>query len=332
MAAKLKDQDVHLIFRGYYAYSTKSLALEDRSTCSRVHQLNRDFQLPPRDIVLPLTKIKMQLNKLNFLGHLGGSIILSPCHTTSSIDTDWTRPHSTTISEGQLYPKLDLASCHEEADIVITQEAVMATCHNAIWWCGCLFPPELASPMYMVSPDWQQTSTDISETTARIEDIARDLPAIHALSGCDTVAATYSTGELTEIKAVHRGKSLSLMGNVTAHLCPPTLHRKQQNSSQHIMVNMLRGALHLQDEGRKCRPTKLVEEKLQPINFVHPHQHQLRFLKMLTLSGVQLKIGIAPRPSISESSWTGLESRHREQIFVGPKPSRCNCIGTRLHP
>ena len=51
--------------------------------------------------------------------------------------------------------------------------------------------------MYMVSPDWQQASTaDIAETTARIEDIARDLPAIHALSECDTVAATYSTGEL----------------------------------------------------------------------------------------------------------------------------------------
>ena len=144
----------------------------------------------------------------HFWGHLGGSIILNPCHTTSSIDTDWTRPHSITISEGQIYPKLDLASSHEEADIVITQEAVMATCHNAI--------------------------------TARIEDIAMDLPAIHALSGCDTVTATYSTGELTEIKAVKRGKSLSLMGNVTAHLCPPTLHRKQQNSSQH-MVNMLRG-------------------------------------------------------------------------------------------
>ena len=157
----------------------------------------------------------------------------------------------------------------------------MATCHNAIWWCGCLFPPGLASPMYMVSPDWQQASTDnIAETTARIEDIARDLPAIHAISGCDTVAATYSIGELTAIKAVKRGKSLSLMGNVTAHLRPPTLHHKQQNSSQHIMVNMLRGALHLQNEGRKSRPTKLVEEQLQPPNFVHPHQHQLRFLKM----------------------------------------------------
>ena len=41
VAAKLEDQDVHLIFKGYYAYTTKSVALEDRSTCSRVHQLNR---------------------------------------------------------------------------------------------------------------------------------------------------------------------------------------------------------------------------------------------------------------------------------------------------
>ena len=216
----------------------------------------------------------------HFWGHLGGSIILTPRHTTSSIDTDWTRPQSTTISEGQFYPKLDLASCHKEADIVITQQAVVATCHNAIWWCGCLFPPGLASPMYMVSPDWQQASTDIAETTARIENIARDLPAIHALSGCDTVATTYSIGELTAIKAVKRGEPLSLMGNVTVHLRTPTLHRKQQNSSQHIMVNMLRGALHLQNEGRTSRPTKLVEEQLQPPNFVHPHQHQLRFLKM----------------------------------------------------
>ena len=157
----------------------------------------------------------------NFLGHLGGSIILSPCHTTSSIDTDWTRPHSTTISEGQIYPKLDLASCHEEADIVITHEAVMATCHNDIWWCGCLFPPEFHQI------DNKQALTLLKPLG--IEDIARDFPAIHALSGCDTVAATYSTGELTEIKAVKRGKSLSLMGNVTAHLFPPTLHRKQQN-------------------------------------------------------------------------------------------------------
>ena len=58
------------------------------------------------------------------------------------------------------------------------------------------------------------------------------------------------------------------------------LHRKQQNSSQHVMVNMLRGTLQWQNVGRKSGPTKLVEEELQPPNFVHSHQHQLHFLKM----------------------------------------------------
>ena len=137
---------------------------------------------------------------------------------------------------------------------------------------------ELASPMYMVSPVRQQASTDIAETTARIEDIAGDLPGIYALSECDMDAATYCIGEPTTIKVVKRGKSLSLMGSVTAHLRPATLHRKQQNWSQHIMVNMLRRALQWQDVGRKSWPTKLVEEQLQPPNFVHSHQHQLHFL------------------------------------------------------
>ena len=41
--------------------------------------------------------------------------------------------------------------------------------------------------------------------------------------------------------------------------------------------------------------------------------------KMLPLAGVQLEIGIAPRPSINESNWIWLGSRHRDQNFVGKK-------------
>ena len=66
VVAKLNDHDVHLIFHRYYDYSTKSAAWKDRSTCWRVHQLNRDFPLPPHDVVLSVTKQKMQLNKLIF--------------------------------------------------------------------------------------------------------------------------------------------------------------------------------------------------------------------------------------------------------------------------
>ena len=45
-------------------------------------------------------------------------------------------------------------------------------------------------PMYMVPLVRKQASTDIAETTTRIDEIACDLPAIHALSRCDAVAAT----------------------------------------------------------------------------------------------------------------------------------------------
>ena len=77
----------------------------------------------------------------HFLGHLGGSI-LSPRHTTSSIDTDWTRPHSTTISEGQIYHKLDLASYHEEPVIMTTSShGYMSQWYLLMWmsfssWIG----------------------------------------------------------------------------------------------------------------------------------------------------------------------------------------------------
>ena len=130
VAAKLKDQDVHLIFKGYYDYSTNSVAPENRSTCSRVHQLNRDFQLPPRDVVLSVTKINMQLNKLIFEDILEPRSYLAHARQHHQFILTGQDPTPSTISEGQIYPKLDQASCREEADIVITQQAVMATCHN----------------------------------------------------------------------------------------------------------------------------------------------------------------------------------------------------------
>ena len=166
VAAKLKDQDVHLIFKGCYDYSTKSVAPEDWSTCSRAHQLNRDFQLPPHDVVLSVTKIKMQLNKLIFEDILEDRSYLAHARQHHQFILTGQDPTPTTISQGQIYPKLDLASCHE-ADIVITQQAVMATCHNDSWWCECLFPPELASLMYIVSSTREWASTEIAETTAR---------------------------------------------------------------------------------------------------------------------------------------------------------------------
>ena len=73
-------------------------------------------------------------------------------------------------------------------------------------------------PLFHGSPVREQASTDIAETTAKIKDISGGLPAIHALSWCDKMVATYGIGEPTAVKVVTRGKSLSFWGNVTARL------------------------------------------------------------------------------------------------------------------
>ena len=160
--AKLKYQDVPLIFKGYYDYSTKSVARNDRSTCSRVHQLNRDFQLLPRDVVLSVTKIKMQLNELICEDILEDRSYLAPATHYHQLILTGQDPTPTNIYEGQIYPELDLASCHEEADIVITQQAVMAIhvtviANNVdvfVLLVHCYHTCELASPILHYCMHW----------------------------------------------------------------------------------------------------------------------------------------------------------------------------------
>ena len=99
------------------------------------------------------------------------------------------------------------------------------------------------------SPVREQASTDIAETTAKIKDISGGLPAIHALSRCDKMVATYGIGEPTAVKVVTRANpcpfgEMSLPDSVT-------LHRKQQNSSRHVMVNILGGALQWRNLSKK---------------------------------------------------------------------------------
>ena len=113
VVAKLKDHDVHLIFDRYYDYSAKSAAQKDIRTCSRVHQLDRDQNQDATE-------------QAHFLGHLGRWIILSPCHTKSSTETDWTTQHPNNHFWGTNLSKLDLSYTHEEANFMITQHAVMA--------------------------------------------------------------------------------------------------------------------------------------------------------------------------------------------------------------
>ena len=251
----------------------------------------------------------------SFLGHLGRLIILSLRHTTSSTDTDWIRPHSnnhfwgTSLSyawpvflswRGRLYDNTTNShGCPERI-----------TCHSYSWWGGCLCPArmvlyyhtcDLASPMYMVLPVREWASTDITETTARIKDIAGDLLAIH-----------YSYPSLWHWETDSKGQILVPMGNVTTYLSHITSQATEFITAcydKHVEGSTVTDCRQKIWAYKTCRGIVSAQQTWFTANNISCISWKC---KMLPLSGVQLEIGIAPTPFINLSIWIWLESRHRE--------------------
>ena len=63
----------------------------------------------------------------------------------------------------------------------------------------------LSSAIYMQSPVYGYHCIDICATHLEHSDIGPDLVAIHALSGCNSVAATYGIGKTTALKTATKG-------------------------------------------------------------------------------------------------------------------------------
>ena len=74
----------------------------------------------------------------------------------------------------------------------------------------------------MESPVYQRNCIDIKASCLKHSAIVSDLPAIHALSGCDTVAATFGIGKITALSVASKGYKLDLLGDVTAEICQVT--------------------------------------------------------------------------------------------------------------
>ena len=64
----------------------------------------------------------------------------------------------------------------------------------------------------------ERKSIDIQATVHLHKDIAGQLPAAHALSGCDTVAQLWGIGKTRVVQVLKAGHQLSELGNSSAAL------------------------------------------------------------------------------------------------------------------
>ena len=77
---------------------------------------------------------------------------------------------------------------------------------------------QLTNFIVMESPIHDRSVIDICSTVKNEEQIAHDLLACNALSGCDTVACYYGIGKVKAIKTLRTGFSLSCLGYIHVSL------------------------------------------------------------------------------------------------------------------
>ena len=76
----------------------------------------------------------------------------------------------------------------------------------------------IRSALYMQSLVYGRSSVDIRASFQKHRSKAPDLPRIHAISGCDTVACFYGIGKVTALKVASEGYQLGSLGCETAAL------------------------------------------------------------------------------------------------------------------
>ncbi|CAH3121622.1 unnamed protein product [Porites lobata] len=119
---KLEDSDVYLIFDRYPDYSTKSVTRDAREcTASRVFQLSEQAPLPPQNVILTVSKNKVQLM----------SMICSNITKDKTFHSQHSARHKLVITGSDLVPteihhgatkaRHDMRTSHEEADNIIVQ-------------------------------------------------------------------------------------------------------------------------------------------------------------------------------------------------------------------
>ena len=127
--------------------------------------------------------------------------------------------------------KQDLRTHHEEADVIIIHHLVhiaSAASDDAHIKVICdvtdvfvllihfYIKEKMTANISMESPCAGRMIVDIRQTSLKHKNIAKYLPAVHTLPGCDTVSYLFGIGKTTALKALMGGDHLSSLGQLGA--------------------------------------------------------------------------------------------------------------------
>ena len=196
----LKDSDVYLVFDRYFQFSIKCAT---RSDCgkSSLRAFNVNLSIP-----LPL-----QADILNHIGNKKQLIEIIVCQLTEILQTRnfmycllITAKDAVPIElkDGELAYKEEWSVHHEEADVIITQQAMKAILERKVDNVRFIsddtdvfillvhfhWKYKLSMKLTMEATRGERTIIDVGKTVAKHGNILHSLLAAHGISGCDTVS------------------------------------------------------------------------------------------------------------------------------------------------
>ena len=224
----LQVTDVHWINDRYRDYSTKSASRISReeNMGSRLHNIRPSMPIIEKRFILKCSKNKQKFNTLIFENIMEDINFLNESTQNHRLIMMNENVIPYEIARGKRRPRVDLGSSHEEADTIVVKHAIvcgkdknaniqiMSEDTNVFaLLCHHYQKIGLEAPMVMVSPRDGRLAYDIRATVINKCNVVPKILAIHALTGCDTVPATYGIGKPTAIKAASK-HSLSKIGHM----------------------------------------------------------------------------------------------------------------------
>ena len=220
----LERGDVYLVCDRYIGNSTKQITRSSRSgnDASRKHQLSLHTTLPTQKVVLTVVHNKVQLINLicNYLiNHIHDN-------QTKLVITGQDPTPVQVWNDGTIQREY-LKTNHEEADVIIVHHLVRivsgasddsyikVACDDTdvfVLLIHFYLEKEMTMNVSMESPCAGRTIIDIRQTALKHKHITTYLPAVHALTGCDTVSYLFGIGKATALKVLLGGQHLIELG------------------------------------------------------------------------------------------------------------------------
>ena len=222
--------DVCLIFDRYQDFSIKSGTRLARAGqhASRRHKLSPSTPLPPQQVVLTVTDNEVQLTEL-ICQQLTSEFQEKPSKHRLVITGKELMPLE--LNHGTRYHRTELKTTHEEADVIIIHQVIQIANAGAksikvicddtdvfILLMYAVLSHQLSCSVTMESTSSARTLIDVCASAEKHSSIVSQLPAAHAITGCDTVAQCFGIGKATAIKCLKKGHCLHKLGETEANI------------------------------------------------------------------------------------------------------------------